>query len=320
MYLIEILHQTTTCRRFHNQIVLLYLIEILHQTTTRTFTAVILRGCILSKFYIKPQLDHPSVGHCFVVSYRNSTSNHNWKSFIVCNLVLYLIEILHQTTTIACTMKFGRLLYLIEILHQTTTHRGRDAARRRCILSKFYIKPQQCSYCLVSFEGCILSKFYIKPQHCLVIYFVCAGCILSKFYIKPQRQGSRLRPQRSCILSKFYIKPQLRLERELARCVVSYRNSTSNHNTGGGNARGCTVVSYRNSTSNHNLLLGRCRRSCVVSYRNSTSNHNGLQHVCIRVQLYLIEILHQTTTTAARSVLLSLLYLIEILHQTTTLP
>ena len=25
-----------------------------------------------------------------------------------------------------------------------------------------------------------------------------------------------------CILLKFYIKPQLRLERELARCVVSY--------------------------------------------------------------------------------------------------
>ena len=231
-----------------------------------------------------------------VVSYRNSTSNHN----------VWLAKGTHQR------------LYLIEILHQTTTHRGRDAARRRCILSKFYIKPQQCSYCLVSFEGCILSKFYIKPQHCLVIYFVCAGCILSKFYIKPQRQGSRLRPQRSCILSKFYIKPQLRLERELARCVVSYRNSTSNHNTGGGNARGCTVVSYRNSTSNHNLLLGRCRRSCVVSYRNSTSNHNGLQHVCIRVQLYLIEILHQTTTQTEKYRNYMELYLIEILHQTTT--
>lgn len=35
----------------------------------------------------------------------------------------------------------------------------------------------------------------------------------------------------SCILLKFYIKPQLRLERELAYCVVSYRNSTSNHNS-----------------------------------------------------------------------------------------
>ena len=56
-----------------------------------------------------------------------------------------------------------------------------------------------------------------------------------------------------CILSKFYIKPQLRLERELTRCVVSYRNSTSNHNslTTRYDSRG--VVSYRNSTSNHNV-------------------------------------------------------------------
>ena len=34
---------------------------------------------------------------------------------------LYLIEILHQTTTDAVFTKTDRLLYLIEILHQTTT-------------------------------------------------------------------------------------------------------------------------------------------------------------------------------------------------------
>ena len=34
----------------------LYLIEILHQTTTLTLVVIIMRGCILSKFYIKPQL------------------------------------------------------------------------------------------------------------------------------------------------------------------------------------------------------------------------------------------------------------------------
>ena len=57
-------------------------------------------------------------------------------------LRLYLIEILHQTTTTRCIMKFERLLYLIEILHQTTTF--------QCLLRHFL--------------GCILSKFYIKPQ------------------------------------------------------------------------------------------------------------------------------------------------------------
>ena len=34
---------------------------------------------------------------------------------------LYLIEILHQTTTRIVSLCIERLLYLIEILHQTTT-------------------------------------------------------------------------------------------------------------------------------------------------------------------------------------------------------
>ena len=100
-----------------------------------------------------------------------------------------------------------------------------------------------------------------------------------------------------CILLKFYIKPQLRLERELAYCVVSYRNSTSNHN----------------NRSSHNI------GQLVVSYRNSTSNHNGRVCNAARDSLYLIEILHQTTTTACTMKLDRLLYLIEILHQTTTI-
>ena len=47
-------------------------------------------------------------------------------------------------------------------------------------------------------------------------------CILLKFYIKPQLFHLTLCGSECCILLKFYIKPQLRLERELAHCVVSY--------------------------------------------------------------------------------------------------
>ena len=100
-------------------------------------------------------------------------------------------------------------LYLIEILHQTTT----------------------------SF---VLNIFLFR-------------CILSKFYIKPQPSGKPpLRIER-CILSKFYIKPQLRWQRSDFCCVVSYRNSTSNHNSAAPATAPPVVVSYRNSTSNHNL-------------------------------------------------------------------
>ena len=58
-----------------------------------------------------------------VVSYRNSTSNHNAGTTTPNSALLYLIEILHQTTTYIADGRHEGLLYLIEILHQTTTSR-----------------------------------------------------------------------------------------------------------------------------------------------------------------------------------------------------
>ena len=165
-------------------------------------------------------------------------------------------------------------LYLIEILHQTTTH-------CKCI---------QFTLC------CILSKFYIKPQHEPLASHIPRCCILSKFYIKPQLPVALLR----------YV------------VVVSYRNSTSNHNSGTTTPNSALVVSYRNSTSNHNQNTRSIGRSIVVSYRNSTSNHNRGRTLCGICELYLIEILHQTTTNRPHVKRFRRLYLIEILHQTTT--
>ena len=78
--------------------------------------------------------------------------------------------------------------------------------------------------------------------------------------------------------------------------VVSYRNSTSNHNYPRNICLGIGVVSYRNSTSNHNNTGSALRAVWVVSYRNSTSNHNCCRLRPPALPLYLIEILHQTTT------------------------
>ena len=99
-----------------------------------------------------------------------------------------------------------------------------------------------------------------------------------------------------CILSKFYIKPQLLYELILEMNVVSYRNSTSNHNLQPILYSLDKVVSYRNSTSNHNGDADLHHSGRVVSYRNSTSNHNLAGRGAERQALYLIEILHQTTT------------------------
>ena len=188
-----------------------------------------------------------------VVSYRNSTSNHNLKPYDVWVSELYLIEILHQTTT----------------------------------------------WVLLGIRG--------------------SSCILSKFYIKPQLSTTPPKRKSSCILSKFYIKPQRQRLAKQIRRVVSYRNSTSNHNLGDELSLLLSVVSYRNSTSNHNNRSSHNIGQLVVSYRNSTSNHNCPRWSKTDCMLYLIEILHQTTTILPSPSWHPLLYLIEILHQTTTL-
>ena len=188
---------------------------------------------------------------------------------------LYLIEILHQTTTLGRRARHGPQLYLIEILHQTTTVLGGNPALVGCILSKFYIKPQLKPEPVKNVDCCILSKFYIKPQ----------------LEVQPGGQT------RCCILSKFYIKPQPGMPYCEKKSVVSYRNSTSNHN-----------VPPRCMTSNMLYLIEILHQTTTL--------------LCETVgvpQLYLIEILHQTTTLSQRGRGPTMLYLIEILHQTTTL-
>ena len=144
--------------------------------------------------------------------------------------MLYLIEILHQTTTSNHPLSSSVWLYLIEILHQTTTRRS----TRRHSTTLYLIE--------------ILHQTTTFLHRCLLL--LC--CILLKFYIKPQLRGRWLYGCFGCILLKFYIKPQL-------------------------------------------LVRQSCHPS-VVSYWNSTSNHNYFRLYMIRGKLYLIEILHQTTT------------------------
>ena len=57
---------------------------------------------------------------------------------------LYLIEFLHQTTTSMAFIRDVVVLYLIEFLHQTTTWMTKASLPVSCILLNFYIKPQPC--------------------------------------------------------------------------------------------------------------------------------------------------------------------------------
>ena len=230
----------------------LYLIEILHQTTTIIQDKREADGCILLKFYIKPQLRPPCLFAIRVVSYWNSTSNHNrraeslWKNVVVSYwnstsnhnsglsvsspTALYLIEILHQTTTAAFAWFFVRRLYLIEILHQTTTLRCSSPKRPELYLIEILHQTTTLDDSVSREE----PLYLIEILHQTTTKCGCGPC------------------KQSCILLKFYIKPQPCIHLPWICGVVSYWNSTSNHNTDDVFIVSQFVVSYWNSTSNHN--------------------------------------------------------------------
>ena len=230
--------------------------------------------CILSKFYIKPQQFREAHWEFFVVSYRNSTSNHN----IHCRYIDFRRVVSYRNSTsnhnlAIISLTSGRL-YLIEILHQTTTVLCAQKSKYSCILSKFYIKPQLTGRTLNGFD--VVSYRNSTSNHN-------SGCDPSSpLYVVSYRNSTSNHNNFEKRTGNFF--------------VVSYRNSTSNHNEIDFRVKLFTVVSYRNSTSNHNIMRVLHDKFKVVSYRNSTSNHNVGVVVRISEELYLIEILHQTTT------------------------
>ena len=128
------------------------------------------------------------------------------------------------------------------------------------------------------------------------LFVIMFSCILSKFHIKPQHFSATSFLIISCILSKFHIKPQL--------CTTTMSISR--------------VVSYRNSTSNHNLRVVACTRRALYLIEIPHQTTTNRAKDCCYTGLYLIEIPHQTTTVVPFFPLLTMLYLIEIPHQTTT--
>ena len=166
-------------------------------------------NCLLSFFYIKPQLLPviPDIGrivfypsstsnhNCLIeevqereiVFYPSSTSNHNHTMWTRTSQVLSFILLLHQTTTTGCHRCMVRELSFILLLHQTTT---------------IQLSPRHNNYCLLSF-------FYIKPQHSR----------------RPQfQQGIVFYPSSTSNHNFLMVPPR-------SVSIVFYPSSTSNHNS-----------------------------------------------------------------------------------------
>ena len=165
---------------------------------------------------------------------------------------------------------------------------------------------------------CFSFQFYIKPQQFGVPVLTVAGCFSFQFYIKPQHKFGRNAILPVVSHSNSTSNHNTERRRQIEDFVVSHSNSTSNHNTALPLFRQVLVVSHSNSTSNHNRQCVGVRRCAVVSHSNSTSNHNRQRRIPATCPLFLIPILHQTTTKVVYTVGGSMLFLIPILHQTTT--
>ena len=143
------------------------------------------------------------------------------------------IVFLHQTTTIDPHIANGILLSYIVFLHQTTTWASGCLSRSYCLISSFYIKPQQTLSRLPWLSHCLISSFYIKPQ---------------RFKLK-------IRP-RTIVLYRLSTSNHNHVSHEAVMAdIVLYRLSTSNHNYVQYGIQSWFIVLYRLSTSNHNLFI-----------------------------------------------------------------
>ena len=122
-----------------------------------------------------------------VVYYQSSTSNHNLIRETRFDFKLYIIRVLHQTTTIGAINQLAPELYIIRVLHQTTTVEHHVVDGRRLYIIRVLHQTTTEHACIDQAYCCILLEFYIKPQPGIPAAFSAQRCILLEFYIKPQR-------------------------------------------------------------------------------------------------------------------------------------
>ena len=168
---------------------------------------------------------------------------------------LSYILILHQTTTCARGLCYLPWLSYILILHQTTTLSALGMIAVSCLISLFYIKPQQYTTKSLCGTGCLISLFYIKPQPVISCYR------LDHVVLYPYSTSNH-----NFILLLICV-----------RFVVLYPYSTSNHNS-------CRSLTPSNQLSYILILHQTTTRrlpclsvsSCLISLFYIKPQHNDV--------------------------------------------
>ena len=159
----------------------------------------------------------------------------------------------------------------------------------RCSSFQFYIKPQPCPSRSDRWQRCSSFQFYIKPQHPATYLCMTRRCSSFQFYIKPQLFSMPRYTGGGCSSFQFYIKPQLRMP---CNC---------------GTPRCSSFQFYIKPQPGRGVYTS----GCVVPHSNSTSNHNVTNTEVGFIGLFLIPILHQTTTSR-----MAVIHILHVTHMT----
>ena len=164
MFNIFILHQTTTSyiQEYPTTCCLISLFYIKPQLGG--LFGFLGSSCLISLFYIKPQLlsDTASLTMCCLISLFYIKPQHG--SIIVINRCCCLISLFYIKPQPILARPCRTWLFNIFILHQTTTTAWWVFRVNSCLISLFYIKPQLGTRKRIQFSCCLISLFYIKPQ------------------------------------------------------------------------------------------------------------------------------------------------------------
>ncbi len=227
---ISVLHQTTTRPTRRNMWRWLSYISVLHQTTTIRALHASITCCLISLFYIKPQLFRL------------------WQRPTVCCLIS-LFYIKPQRTPLAKGKSKRCLISLFYIKPQLAS--WIYITSWSCLISLFYIKPQPSFLFILHYSvvlylcstsnhnairgfSLIRELSYISVLHQTTTLLVTGGCLSQLSYISVLHQTTTftfvLPNEKSCLISLFYIKPQRGVGTLHPFLVVLYLCSTSNHN------------------------------------------------------------------------------------------
>ena len=314
---ILLLHQTTTFRPDRFLVRPLCYILLLHQTTTDAFMRTAPLSCVISFFYIKPQL-RPSSAElgsgcvisffyikpqqlalrscraiCCVISFFYIKPQHGPKTQRPHYVVLYpsstsnhnshrsslrlLCVVLYPSSTSNHNTPTCQEVRRSVVLYPSSTSNHNNDARTDYTKALCYI--------LLLHQTTTLRKAGFE--------FKC--CVISFFYIKPQHKRAWKKDYLLCYILLLHQTTTVNVTRVLlTSCVISFfyikpQPHGRQHSVE-------YVVLYPSSTSNHNTNALADSAKRVVLYPSSTSNHNCRNSLQLMMLLCYILLLHQTTT------------------------